>query len=49
MNKYGIDSAKPPVHIGLIAIQLPAIDLGRATITSTLVYPVNEVRSVLQP
>ena len=28
---------------------LPAIDLGRATITSTLVYPVNEVRSVLQP
>jgi ABC-type branched-subunit amino acid transport system substrate-binding protein len=29
VNKYGIDSALPPVHIGLIAIQLPAIDLGR--------------------
>ena len=29
MNKYGIDSAKPPVHVGLIAIQLPSIDLGR--------------------
>jgi len=29
VNKYGIDSAKRPVHIGLIAIQLPAIDLGR--------------------
>jgi hypothetical protein len=28
---------------------LPAVDLGRATITSTLTYPVNEIRSVLQP
>ena len=23
VNKYGIDSAKPLVHVGLIAIQLP--------------------------
>ncbi len=28
---------------------LPAVDLGRAAITSTLTYPVNEIRSVLQP
>jgi hypothetical protein len=28
---------------------LPAVDLGRAAITSTLAYPVNEIRSVLQP
>ncbi|HEV7525767.1 MAG TPA: hypothetical protein VGP92_12430 [Acidimicrobiia bacterium] len=28
---------------------LPTIDLGSATITSTRVYPVNEIRSVLQP
>jgi hypothetical protein len=28
---------------------LPLVDLGRATITSTRTYPVNEIRSVLQP
>jgi hypothetical protein len=28
---------------------LPALDLGTATITSTRTYPVNEIRSVLQP
>jgi hypothetical protein len=28
---------------------LPTLDLGRATITSTRTYPVNEIRSVLQP
>jgi hypothetical protein len=33
---------------GLPGGGLPAVDLGRATITSTLVYPVNEIRSVLQ-
>jgi ABC-type branched-subunit amino acid transport system substrate-binding protein len=29
VDKYGINHALAPVHIGLIAIQLPAIDLGR--------------------
>ena len=28
---------------------LPVVDLGTATITSTRTYPVNEIRSVLQP
>ncbi len=28
---------------------LPTVDLGNATITSTRTYPVNEIRSVLQP
>ncbi len=28
---------------------LPVVDLGTAAITSTRIYPVNEIRSVLQP
>lgn len=28
---------------------LPALDIGEATVTSTRTYPVNEIRSVLQP
>jgi hypothetical protein len=42
---HGVATISGPDLSGAI----PAVDLGDATITSTRTYPVNEIRSVLQP